>query len=406
MSLIRVLHCTVCLRHGAGPARPVLLQIGHSTLTQQVARLTTTCCWQSKLPITTQTQAAAAASKPKAPQDTRAWKETPSSDRSKNILKYCMMLSKFRLSSLVVMTSMAGYALAPAPFCPWTFSVCALGTGLVSAAANSVNQYYEVPFDAQMNRTKNRVLVKGLLEPYHAIGFASITATTGLSMLYFGVNPLTAALGATNLILYTSVYTPMKRISIANTWVGSVVGGIPPLMGWAGCAGTLDSGALLLGLILYSWQFPHFNALSWNLRPDYSKAGYRMMAVTNPGLCRRVALRHTVVITAACLAAPHVGVTNAWFALESLPLNLYFTYLAWEFYKKSDSSSSRKLFRFSLVHLPALMLLMLVNKKYWSSSDTQEQESSSDLKLADSLITVLPRPRGPVVAAQETNTAS
>lgn len=83
-----------------------------------------------------------------------------------------------------------------------------------------------------------------------------------------------------------------------------------------------------------------------------------------------------------------------------------FFFTAWEFYKKSDSSSSRKLFRFSLVHLPALMLLMLVNKKYWSSSDTQEQESSTDLKLADSLITVLPRPRGPVVAAQETNTAS
>ncbi|GBP65135.1 Protoheme IX farnesyltransferase, mitochondrial [Eumeta japonica] len=303
------------------------------------------------------------------------------------------------------MTSMAGYALAPAPFDPGTFAMCAVGTGLVSAAANSINQFYEVPFDAQMTRTKNRVLVKGLLEPIHAVGFAALTSATGLGLLYFGVNGTTAALGAGNLILYTCIYTPLKRMSILNTWVGSVVGAIPPLMGWAGCAGGLDTGALLLGTLLYSWQFPHFNALSWNLRPDYSRAGYRMMAVTDPALCRRVALRHTAFITTVCLASPYLNVTNAWFALESLPLNIYFMYLAWNFYKKSDSSSSRKLFRFSLIHLPALMLLMLVNKKYWSSAEPQEQNKEttklSDIsKLPESKrITVLPR--GPVVAAQD-----
>ena len=73
-----------------------------------------------------------------------------------------------------------------------------------------------------------------------------------------------------DLILYTTVYTPLKRLSIANTWVGSVVGALPPLMGWTACTGNLDPGALILGGILYSWQFPHFNALSWNLRADYS----------------------------------------------------------------------------------------------------------------------------------------
>ena len=77
--------------------------------------------------------------------------------------------------------------------------------------------------------------------------------------------------GAGTLFLYTSVYTPMKRLSILNTWVGSVVGALPPLMGWAACTGGLDMGALVLAGILYSWQFPHFNALSWNLRADYSR---------------------------------------------------------------------------------------------------------------------------------------
>lgn len=117
---------------------------------------------------------------------------------------------------------MVGYAMAPAPFMPTTFLLCSLGTGLCSAAANAINQYHEVPFDAQMSRTKNRVLVRGQLTPLHAINFAIASASVGIGLLYFGVNGYTAALGAANLILYTSIYTPMKRFSILNTWVGSI----------------------------------------------------------------------------------------------------------------------------------------------------------------------------------------
>jgi protoheme IX farnesyltransferase len=224
--------------------------------------------------------------------------------------------------------------------------------------------------------------------PLHAIGFAACASLTGLTMLNLGVNGLTASLGAANLILYTCIYTPMKRYSIANTWVGSVVGAIPPLMGWAGCAGELGPGAWILAGLLYAWQFPHFNALSWNLRPDYSRAGYRMMAVTDPALCRRVAFRYTGIIGALSLSAPVFDVTNVWFALETIPLNAYFGYLAWKFYKESDSGSSRKLFRFSLLHLPLLMVLFLLNKKEWVFKKKVEGETvglvtsaKSDLQL-------------------------
>uniref|UniRef100_A0A8D9F3N0 Protoheme IX farnesyltransferase, mitochondrial n=1 Tax=Cacopsylla melanoneura TaxID=428564 RepID=A0A8D9F3N0_9HEMI len=301
-----------------------------------------------------------------------------------------LKLSKARLTTLVVLTSMAGYAMAPAPFEWSSFLICSVGTGLVSSAANAINQYHEVPFDAQMSRTKNRVLVRGVLSPLHALGFALVASATGTGMLYFGVNGLTAALGAFNLILYTSVYTPMKRISIANTWVGSVVGAIPPLMGWAACTGSLldgTGGAFLLSAILFTWQFPHFNALSWNLRPDYSRAGYRMMSVTNPGLCRRTTLRYTVALLLVSTAGPFLDVTNMWFALESIPLNAYFTYLAYKFYKESDSSSSRKLFRFSLLQLPALMILLLLNKKHWSSHTSDDSiESSVQTPSLDALL--------------------
>ena len=142
-----------------------------------------------------------------------------------------------------------------------------------------------------MNRTQNRVLVRGLISPLHAMTFAATSAATGAILLGYFVNTTAMSLGLANLFLYTCVYTPMKRASILNTWVGSVVGAIPPLIGWASCTGGLEPGSLILAGILYAWQFPHFNSLSWNLRPDYSKAGYRMMSVTDPSLCRTVSLR-------------------------------------------------------------------------------------------------------------------
>nr|CAG4637182.1 EOG090X09NT [Ceriodaphnia reticulata] len=279
------------------------------------------------------------------------------------LTSYYSSLAKFRLTGLVVCSAVTGYAMAPMATDITTLSLCLLGTALTSASANTINQFFEVPFDSQMARTSNRVLVRGLLSPLHAVSFAAVSGATGLITLNYGVNGVCASLGALTLALYTLVYTPMKRYSIANTWVGSVVGALPPLMGYAGCTGYLDAGAMVLGGVLYAWQFPHFNALSWNLRSDYSRAGYRMMAVTNPDLCRRTTLRHTAALIGICSSAPAIGLTTWMFALDSLPVNLYFLYLAWRFYHHSDSSSSRKLFRMSLAHLPIIMILMLVHKK-------------------------------------------
>ncbi|KAL9956379.1 hypothetical protein ACROYT_G037846 [Oculina patagonica] len=274
-----------------------------------------------------------------------------------------MALSKIRLTGLVVITEMAGYAIAPGAMHLSTFLWAGLGTGLCSSSANAINQWLEVPFDSQMSRTQNRVLVRARLSPLHVVLFGATTGALGLSMLFTQVNGLTAALGAATLLLYTSVYTPMKRLSILNTWVGSVVGALPPLMGWAACTGGLDAGGLVLAGILYSWQFPHFNALSWNLRADYSRAGYRMMSVTNAPLCRRVTLRHCLALIGLTTLLPVCDVTTWWLALDSLPLNLWHTYLGYQFYKDSDTRSARKLFRFSLLYLPILMLMIMLHKK-------------------------------------------
>jgi protoheme IX farnesyltransferase len=286
-------------------------------------------------------------------------------------------LAKIRLTGLVVVTSMAGYALAPGSFDAASFLLCCIGTCFTSASANAINQFFEVPFDSQMTRTRTRPLVRALLSPLHAVSFAAFTGVTGTVMLACGINQLTATLGVLNLLLYTMFYTPMKRLNIANTWLGSVVGAIPPMMGWAASAGTLHTGALLLGAIMYAWQFPHFCALSWNLRPDYSRAGYRMMSVVNPALCQRTALQYSMMLSGLCTLLPYFEVTTWTFAVDSLPLNLCLVYLAWRFYNSGDSSTSRRLFHFSLIHIPALLILMLISKKHFGDVVTGDGFTSS-----------------------------
>ncbi|XP_069785650.1 protoheme IX farnesyltransferase, mitochondrial isoform X2 [Narcine bancroftii] len=278
-------------------------------------------------------------------------------------------LSKIKLTALVATTATAGFAMAPVPFDLGCFLLTTVGTGLASCAANSINQFFEVPFDSNMNRTKNRPLVRGQISPLHAVSFAFACSVPGIAILAFGVNPLTGALGAFNIFLYTCCYTPMKRLSILNTWIGSVVGAIPPIMGWTAATGSISAGALLLGGILYSWQFPHFNALSWNLREDYSRGGYRMMSVTHPALCKRVAFRHCIGLIGLSMLCSVFDVTTWTFPLISLPINLYISYLGYRFYRDSSRSSARKLFFCSLWHLPMLLLLMLTCKKSLGGSE-------------------------------------
>ncbi|KAL1923040.1 uncharacterized protein VTP21DRAFT_9416 [Calcarisporiella thermophila] len=290
-------------------------------------------------------------------------------------------LTKAQLAGLVVLTTMCGYAMAPGATSLSCLLWTTLGTGMCVASANSINQWIEAPYDAQMKRTRNRVLVRRAIQPAHAFAFGSAAGIAGVTMLASCVNGVTAVLGLANILLYTSVYTPLKRVSIANTWAGAVVGAIPPMMGWAACTGGLEPGAWVLGVMLYAWQFPHFNSLSWNLRSDYSKAGYRMMSVTHPGLNARTSLRYSLLLVPLSLSAPLLGMTTPLFAVDSTVVNGALTFLAYRFWRDSNDKNARQLFFGSLLHLPALLALMMIHKKPAESrlEEEFEEEEHEDL---------------------------
>ncbi|KAG0050399.1 Protoheme IX farnesyltransferase, mitochondrial [Gryganskiella cystojenkinii] len=301
------------------------------------------------------------------------WKEVKKPTLA-GLIPIYLDLSKARLGALVTLTTMSGYAMTTAATSLPTLFALTAGTALCITSANAYNQFVEPPYDAQMSRTRNRILVRKAVSPLHAWSFATVTGLSGTALLAAAVNPLTAVLGAANLVLYSAVYTPMKRMSIANTWVGAIVGAIPPMMGWAACTNSLGPEAWLLGFFLYAWQFPHFNSLAWNLRADYSKAGYRMMAVTDPKLNARVSLRYTLALIPCVTLAPYLDMTSWWFAIDGNIVNAVMLAGAANFWRKRDDKSARQLFFGSLIYLPVVLALMMFHKKGKDASSPTLEE--------------------------------
>ncbi|KAI9639312.1 UbiA prenyltransferase family-domain-containing protein [Dioszegia hungarica] len=294
-------------------------------------------------------------------------------------------LSKRNLSILMTLTATTGLALSPLPLSVPLLLNLSVGTFLVSAAANTFNQILEAPLDAQTPRTRVRPLVARRISPFHAAVFGAVCTLLGGLVLWHGCNPTTAALGLGNLVLYAAIYTPMKRFSVSNTWIGAVVGGITPLMGWTATGGSLwptssqplqihyPSSPLstspnplvpaTLFALLFSWQFPHFNALSHLIRPYYALSGYPMLSVLSPRLNALVSLRHAVLLVPfTAVLAPASGAVDWSFGLTTLIPNVLFVKSAWAFYKDVGEKTAKKCFFVSLWYLPVVMGLMVVHK--------------------------------------------
>lgn len=240
--------------------------------------------------------------------------------RFRNLLRDYKQLSKAKLSLLVVATSAAGYAAGSKETIEWKgLGWTSLGTMLTASSANALNQVYEVINDSKMKRTAARPLPAGRMSRVHALAFAAFTGVSGVWLLNEKTNTLAASLAGGNILLYAGVYTPLKQVSVMNTWIGAIVGAVPPLLGWAAAAGILDIGAALLASGLYFWQMPHFMALAWLCRADYAAGGYRMLSLVDATGKRTAAcaLRNCAYLFPLGILASWLDVTTPYFAYES-----------------------------------------------------------------------------------------
>ena len=280
-------------------------------------------------------------------------------------LSIYLELTKPRLTLLSVLTVLAGFYLGTRGAIDAVRLAHLLsGTALLGAGLAALNQYIEWRVDGLMQRTAGRPLPSGRLHPRVALCFGASTCFGGIAQLLFAVNALTAVLAASTLVLYLFCYTPLKRLTHWCTIVGAIVGAIPPVMGYAAAANTLDSVALVLFAILFVWQLPHFMAIASLFRDDYRAAGMRMLPALDAAekrTARQIAF-HSLALLVITLWPTYLGITGTAYLMGSLFLGFIFGAFAFDAAVNHTQQAARRLFVASIAYLPTLLGVMMWDK--------------------------------------------
>lgn len=274
-------------------------------------------------------------------------------------------LSKSRIVMMVLITTAAGYLFAAEKVEPLILLHALIGTALVAAGTNALNQYVEREHDAKMHRTRTRPLPAGRITPRAALLFSSVIAVIGTVYLGLTVNWLTAALGAFTLTSYIFVYTPLKRVSTICTLIGAVPGAIPPLMGWTAATNGVELGGWIIFGILFLWQLPHFMAISWLYREDYARGGYVMLAtIDGDGTAvARQAVLYTLALLAVSVTPWFFGMTGTAYLIGALLTGVALLWSTFRFFFDRDAKNARSVFMLSNLYLLTAMLLLVVNAR-------------------------------------------
>jgi len=274
-------------------------------------------------------------------------------------------LTKPRITFLIVLTSAAGFGLASRRGIDYLQLVSALfGIALLSSGIATLNQYAERDLDGLMRRTAGRPLPSGRLLPWEALAFgAGLTIAAEVYLLLL-VNPLSALLGLTVIAGYLFGYTPLKTRSSLSTVVGAFPGAVPPLIGWTAATGSLSIEGWVLFAILFLWQFPHFLAIAWMYREDYSRAGILMLPVVEPDgrVTAQQIVIYTLMLIPVSLLPTVLGISGRFYFFGAIVLGLLFLYSSIRAAFSMSRQQAKQLLLASVLYLPLLFILMVVNK--------------------------------------------
>jgi len=280
--------------------------------------------------------------------------------------KAVLDLTKARLNLSVVYSALAGYLLG-APKIDWlAVLLLSFGGFLVVGSANGFNQVIEKDRDALMDRTKNRPLPSGRLSVLEALIASTIMGVLGLALLYF-INPLTVGFGAFALFMYVLVYTPLKAKGPIAVFVGAIPGAIPALLGWVAATNDFDIEPGTLFAIQFLWQFSHFWAIAWIADDDYKKANYILLPSggRDTKSAMQILLYTFFIIPVSML--PAFGLTGSLVfspiaGILCFGLGLGFLYYAWRLFISREIKDARKLMFYSIIYLPLIQLLLVMDK--------------------------------------------
>jgi protoheme IX farnesyltransferase len=273
-------------------------------------------------------------------------------------------LTKPRIVALVMLTVAAGFYLAASSrLAGFLLFHTLLGTALVAAGTNALNQVVERDVDGLMRRTRDRPLPAGRLGLHEASLFAWSLGIGGIVYLAMLVNAIAAALAAGTLVSYVFLYTPLKRKTSLATLVGAIPGALPVVGGWAAARGSVGLGAWVLFSIVFLWQLPHFLALAWLFRDDYARAGLKMLSVVEGAESTfRQSVLYAVAMLPVSLTPTVLGLAGPLYFLGAIGLSLWLIWTALTAAREQSAGSARRLFLATVLYLPAILVLMMLDK--------------------------------------------
>jgi heme o synthase len=274
-------------------------------------------------------------------------------------------LAKPRIVLMILITAFVGFYVGSESVPNYLRLMQALfGTALAAAGTLALNQLLERDTDAKMMRTRHRPLPDGRLQPREALWFGLLLTSAGLVYLWLAVNLISAAVTALITLSYLLCYTPMKLRSSLCVLVGAVPGALPPVIGWVAATGSLDLGAWVLFAIIFLWQVPHTLAIARLYREDYARAGIQFLpAVDLDGeSTNRQIISHTAALLAVSLLPTLLGLAGPVYFLVAFILGIGFLVSGIRLAFESTLSRARKLLFASLIYLPALLLVMALDR--------------------------------------------
>lgn len=281
-------------------------------------------------------------------------------------VKDYFQLIKFTLSFTVVFSCVVCYLLAPkvVVYSPLMMLILFLAGMLVTGSANAINQAVEKNTDALMKRTSNRPVASGRMSQTEAYIFSAVCGLSGVFLMWYFFNALSAYLSIISLILYAFIYTPLKKINSISVLVGAFPGALPCLIGWVAGNDDLALGGWILFGIQFLWQFPHFWAIAWVSHKDYNLAGFKLLP-SEAGPTRFTAIQSIMysVLMIPMGILPHIfllsGSISLWIVLI---FNLGMVFLSIRLYKEMNVKAARSIMFYSYIYLPIVLLSLLADK--------------------------------------------
>ena len=274
-------------------------------------------------------------------------------------------LTKPRITWLILMSTAVGFYFGSHAGWNWLLLFhTILGTGLIASGTAALNQWYEREADRKMRRTARRPLPQGRITPGRALAFGIALSIAGFGELWLGANLLSALLGAATLGSYLFFYTPLKQRTHLSTVVGAVPGAMPPMIGYAAASGTLNIEAWVLYAILFLWQFPHFLAIAWMYREDYSRAGIVMLPVAQPdgeATARQMVLYSLALIPVSMMPSL-LGMSGKIYFFGALALGAAYAWSGVRAALERTIRRARAVLIASVLYLPAIYSLMLLDR--------------------------------------------